>query len=138
VKEKPNMPKKVNTGSAKLPLPIATQLYWKRKVKTNSRMPVVSKVFEKLLLKRLLPMVENNRLIPNHQFDFRQGHSTIELTHQIVQRINDALENKQYCAAAFLDISQPTVRQSMAYWTSVQLKMVTPSELFPYPKILFT
>jgi hypothetical protein len=54
-----------------------------------------------LLLKRLLPVVENNRLIPNHQFGFRQRHSTIEQTHRIVQRINEALENKQYCSAAF-------------------------------------
>jgi hypothetical protein len=36
LKEKPNTPKKANTGSTKLPLPSATQLYWKRKVKTNS------------------------------------------------------------------------------------------------------
>jgi hypothetical protein len=42
-----------------------------------SLLPIVSKVFEKLLLKRLLPVVENNRLIPNHQFGFRQRHSTI-------------------------------------------------------------
>jgi hypothetical protein len=51
-------------------------------------------------------VVENNRLKPNHQFSFRQRHPTIEQTHQIVQRINEALENKQYCSAAFLDISQ--------------------------------
>jgi hypothetical protein len=31
-----------------------------------SLLPIVSTVFEKLLLKRLLPMVENNRLILNH------------------------------------------------------------------------
>jgi hypothetical protein len=30
----------------------------------------------------------------------------MEQTHRIVQRINEALENKQYCSAAFLDISQ--------------------------------
>jgi hypothetical protein len=30
-----------------------------------SLLPIVCKVFEKLLLKRLLSMVENNRLIPN-------------------------------------------------------------------------
>jgi hypothetical protein len=53
-----------------------------------SLLPIVSQVFGKLLLKRLLPMVENNRLIPSHQFDFRQRHSTIEQTHQIMQRIN--------------------------------------------------
>jgi retron-type reverse transcriptase len=44
--------------------------------------------------------------IPNHQLGFRQKHSTIEQTHRIVQRINEALENKQCCSAAFLDISQ--------------------------------
>jgi hypothetical protein len=51
-------------------------------------------------------MAENNRLIPNHQFTFRQRHSTIKQTHRIVKRINEALENKQYCSVAFLDISQ--------------------------------
>jgi hypothetical protein len=51
-------------------------------------------------------VVENNRLIPSHQFGFRQRHSTIEQTHRIIQRANEALENKQYCSKAFLDISQ--------------------------------
>jgi hypothetical protein len=53
-----------------------------------SPLPIVSKVFEKLLLKKLLSVVENNRLIPNHEFGFRQRHSTIEQTHRIIQRIN--------------------------------------------------
>jgi hypothetical protein len=74
-------------------------------------------------------MVENNRLIPNHQFGFRQTHSRIEQTHRIAQK-PEALENKQYCSAAFLDISQ-------AYWTSVQVKTVSSYELFPYLKFLF-
>jgi hypothetical protein len=42
-----------------------------------SLLPIVSKVFEELLL-RLLPMVERNRLMPNHHFSFRQNHSKIE------------------------------------------------------------
>jgi hypothetical protein len=66
----------------------------------------VSKVFEKLLFKRPLPKVENNGIIPDHQFGFRQRQSTIEQTHGIVRRTNEALENKQYCSAAFLGISQ--------------------------------
>jgi hypothetical protein len=49
--------------------------------------------------------MKNNRLIPTHQFGFRQSHSTIEQTHRIVQRINEAL-NKQYCCVAVLDIYQ--------------------------------
>jgi hypothetical protein len=88
-----------------------------------SLLPIVSKVFGKLLLKRLLPVVGNNKLIPNHQFGFRQKHSTKEQMHQIVQRINEALENKQYCSAAFLDISQAFDK----VW----------HELFSYPKILY-
>jgi hypothetical protein len=70
-----------------------------------SFLTVVPKGFENFLLKRLLPMVENNKLIPNHQFGFRQRHSTIEQTHGFV-RIKEALENNQYCSVAFLDISQ--------------------------------
>jgi hypothetical protein len=51
-------------------------------------LPTVSKVFEKPL-----PITENNGLIRDRQFGFRQRHSTIEQTHQIMQRINEALEN---------------------------------------------
>jgi hypothetical protein len=58
-----------------------------------SFLPILSKVSEKLLLKRLLQMVENNGIIPDHKFGLRETHSTIELTHRIVQRINEALEN---------------------------------------------
>jgi hypothetical protein len=70
-----------------------------------SFLPIVFKVFEKLLLKRLLRIVENNRSIPSHQFSFRQRHSTIEQRHRIIGRINEVLENRQYCSAGFLDIS---------------------------------
>jgi hypothetical protein len=51
-------------------------------------------------------MVENTGFILNHQFGFRRRHSTTDQTHPIVQMINGALENMQYCSAAFLDISQ--------------------------------
>jgi hypothetical protein len=37
-----------------------------------SLLPTVSKVLEKLLLKRLFPVVESNGLIPNRQFGFRK------------------------------------------------------------------
>jgi hypothetical protein len=48
---------------------------------STSLLTIASNGFEKLLLKRLLPMLENNGLIPNHQFNFMQRHSTIEQTH---------------------------------------------------------
>jgi hypothetical protein len=96
-----------------------------------SQLPNVSKGFEKFLLKKLLPLVEMNRLIPNDKFFFRQTRSTIEQIHQIIRNINETLENKQ-----FSDISQAFDK----IWyccTSVQIKKAFPSELFPFLKILF-
>jgi hypothetical protein len=71
-----------------------------------SLLPILSKVFEKILLERFLHIVQNKQLLPDHQFGSRQEHSTIHQIHRIVHAINAALESKQYCSAAFLDISQ--------------------------------
>jgi hypothetical protein len=57
----------------------------------GSLLPIVSKAFENILLKKLFLMVDNNKLIPNHQCSFIQSHSTIQQTHGIVRRINEAL-----------------------------------------------
>jgi hypothetical protein len=77
-----------------------------------SLLPTVSTVFEKLFLKRLLPMVENNRLI----------------------MINEALENKHYCSEAYLDISQASDK---VWHIGLLYKTVSP-ELFRCLKILFS
>jgi hypothetical protein len=71
-----------------------------------SLLPIASKVFEKLLLNQLLLLVEHGKLLPTHQFGFRPKNSTIEQTHRLIRGINNAIDNSQYCSAAFLDISQ--------------------------------
>lgn len=71
-----------------------------------SLLPVLSKVFEKILLNRIQPSLEEKKLIPNHQFGFRARHSTIEQVHRVGNKIREALEKKWYCSAAFIDISQ--------------------------------
>lgn len=71
-----------------------------------SLLPVLSKAFEKLLLRRLTPILESRKLIPDHQFGFRSAHGTIEQVHRIVKKISLALERKSYLSAAFLDVSQ--------------------------------
>lgn len=71
-----------------------------------SLLPIVSKIFEKLLLKRLLAILNENHIIPDHQFGFRNEHTTTEQIHRVVQKIQSSLQQKEYCAAAFLDISQ--------------------------------
>lgn len=43
-----------------------------------SLLPVISKLFEKVLLKHMKPIIEENNLIPFHQFGFREKHSTTD------------------------------------------------------------
>lgn len=71
-----------------------------------SILPTLSKVMEKLIQERLKPIIEQRNIIPNHQFGFRNKHSTIEQVHRIVNIIDEDFEKKHYCCAVFLDISQ--------------------------------
>jgi hypothetical protein len=71
-----------------------------------SLLPIISKLFEKLLLKRLKPIIENKNLIPSHQFGFRQQHNTIDQVHRITNVIEEALEGRETCSAVFLDVAQ--------------------------------
>jgi hypothetical protein len=69
-----------------------------------SLLSTLSKLFEKLFLKRLKPFL--NDIVPNFQYGFREKHSTIEQVHRLVEKINIAFEKRQYCSAAFLDVRQ--------------------------------
>jgi hypothetical protein len=53
-----------------------------------SLLPSLSKLLEKLLLKRLKPIIEEKNLIPEHQFGFRNKHSTIDQVHRVTNVIN--------------------------------------------------
>lgn len=69
-----------------------------------SLLPVIGKLFERILLNRM--KVHLNTILPQHQFGFRESHGTIEQVHRIIDTIGRCLENKLYCSAVFLDISQ--------------------------------
>ena len=69
-----------------------------------SLLPVFSKILEKIIYDRIKPIIEKEKLIPDHQFGFRNKHSTIE--HRLINEIIPALENKQYCTALFMNIKK--------------------------------
>jgi hypothetical protein len=71
-----------------------------------SLLPIASKIFERLLLKRIKTIAPISTLIPDHQFGFRSGHSTVQQCHRIVQYIAESIEDRKVCAAVFLDIQQ--------------------------------
>jgi hypothetical protein len=98
-----------------------------------SLLPILSKVYEKLLLHRLLQIIEKRRLLPDHQFGFRQRHSIIHQTHRIVHKINETLETKQYYSAAFLDISKAFDRVWHT-WLLHKLRQFLPLNCYPILK----
>jgi hypothetical protein len=71
-----------------------------------SLLPIMSKLFEKLLLKKLKLIMEDKNLIPDHQFGFRTQHSTIDQVHRITNIIEQSLEEKKVCSTLFLDVAQ--------------------------------
>ncbi|GBP96221.1 Probable RNA-directed DNA polymerase from transposon X-element [Eumeta japonica] len=96
-----------------------------------SLLPVVGKLLEKIVLNRMREHL--TEIIPTHQFGFREGHGTIEQVHRLVDVIGRALENKLYCCAAFLDISQAFDK----VWHSgllYKIKKMLPHSFFPLLK----
>ena len=71
-----------------------------------SLLPVFSKILEKIIYDRIKPIIEKEKLTPDYQFGFRNKHSMIEQIHRLINEIILALENKQYCAALFVDIEK--------------------------------
>lgn len=49
-----------------------------RYIRSIRLLPVFAKFFEKLVLKRIRPIVKSQNIIPNAQFGFRARHSTIQ------------------------------------------------------------
>jgi len=77
-----------------------------------SLLPAGSKLFERLFLARLNPVIETSNLIPNFQFGFRSKHSTIEQVHRVASVIDEALEHEKFCSAIFPDTGLFLKRQS--------------------------
>jgi exonuclease III len=71
-----------------------------------SLLPTLSKVFEKLIQKRLNRFIEEAHIIPPHQFGFRHKHSTTQQLARLSQTIVQGFEDKKHSAALFLDVAQ--------------------------------
>ncbi|MDR1560934.1 MAG: hypothetical protein LBS23_01105 [Holosporaceae bacterium] len=50
---------------------------------------IMSKIFEKAVLKRLRPILEENRILPDHQFGFRQKYYPINQVNRITEIIRE-------------------------------------------------
>ncbi|KAI8423332.1 hypothetical protein MSG28_014346 [Choristoneura fumiferana] len=71
-----------------------------------SVLPVLSKVFEKIMLNQLLRHFNVNNLLHSQQFGFTKGRSTTDAAASLMKYIYDAWENSQDAIGIFCDLSK--------------------------------
>jgi hypothetical protein len=69
-------------------------------------LPVISKIFEKLFLSRMLKFLDKHNQLSDDQFGFRKGKSTIDAVVSLVEMIVEGLENRNTTSGVFLDLSK--------------------------------
>lgn len=77
----------------------------------NSYRPIsllsgLSKLLERILLKRLYDIDSFAKAIPSHQFGFRKDHGAEHQLARVTQFILKAFDEKDVCSATFLDITE--------------------------------
>ena len=71
-----------------------------------STLSVLSKLFERLMYKRLISFINANNLICGHQFGFRMGYCTNDAVIEFLDYIYNALNNKMNVITVYLDFSK--------------------------------
>ena len=70
-----------------------------------SLLPVLSKVFEKVLNSQITTVIDDG-FIDDNQFGFRKGHSTEDAVLKFVDEIEKNLSKKKHVASVFVDVSK--------------------------------
>ena len=71
-----------------------------------SLLSIFNRILEKLMYGRLMKYVEKMNIISENQFGFRSGYSTVQAVMLITDKIQKAVENKQYSCGIFLDLNK--------------------------------
>jgi hypothetical protein len=71
-----------------------------------SCLPTLSKVFEKLMNKRLVNFLDKYKILSKHQFGFRSGSSTSDAVLQFLDFAYESLNRSDYLIGNFLDFSK--------------------------------
>lgn len=94
----------------------------------NSYRPIslltsLSKILEKVILRRIIDFSEHANIFQNEQFGFRQRHSTIHQLVRVTELISKGFNKKRSTAAVFLDIQKAfdTVWHDGLFYKLIQL-----------------
>ena len=66
----------------------------------------ISKILEKLVHKCLYYFLDQNEILYNNQYCFRNNHSTTHALIDITEKIRNALENKYFACSVFIDLEK--------------------------------
>jgi len=71
-----------------------------------SLLPLFSKILEKIMYKRLFKYLEQNNLLTDSQYGFRQNYSTSTANINLIDKITNELNKKQKTLGVFIDLSK--------------------------------
>ena len=71
-----------------------------------SILPIISKIFERLVYKRITKFLNKFKICNNYQFGFRENHSTDSALAFLNYNITQAFDKKQITLGRFLDLSK--------------------------------
>ncbi len=71
-----------------------------------SLLPIISKILEKLVHKRLCNFLKKHSLLFPSQYGFRSKHSTTNAIQEFVDHTMNSFDNKEYTLGTFLDLSK--------------------------------
>ena len=71
-----------------------------------SVLPIFSKILEKCIYKRIIDFLDKHNILIKHQFGFRRGHSTATAILDLIHKINQAIDNKEYALTIFIDLTK--------------------------------
>ena len=86
--------------------------------RTISLLSKISKVFEKLMYRRLYCFLEQHDCLYTQQFGFCNSHSTNQALINITEKIRKALDNSNFSCGIFLDLQKAfdTVNHEILIW----------------------
>ena len=71
-----------------------------------SLLPILSKIFERLLRSRLLEYFNENNVLCKHQFGFRSGHDTSDAILEFLNHCYSSLDCRKHLLAIYIDLSR--------------------------------
>ena len=71
-----------------------------------SVLPSFSKIFEKVIYKRLMEYISSKSILNNNQYGFRKNHSTYMAILDMHEKISAAIDNNEYSIGIFIDLAK--------------------------------